>query len=199
MSIAPEIVIVVGMLGALFAVPGCAEDIAPQGAPDAGAPTDEEPPPTTVRNADGSYTTRIDASSATAWAWLDLATGALTGADDAWDLAAQRFHLRLGAGAAVAPIAADFAAVTEAPDAGWRTDAPDADGNGRDELAFERDGGWYTYDPATHVLTPRPLVWAVRMEDSHAIKLVVESYYDEAGTSGHLRLRWAPLTDGGTP
>jgi hypothetical protein len=202
----PSILIALGVLAAMLAVPGCAEDISPEAGPepDAGNAPAEGPPPTspvaTVRNADGSYTTRVDASSPTAWAWIDVDSGGAVAEDGPWDLAARRFHLRLNraAGVETAAVKADFASVTAAPADGWRRDAPDANGDGIDELAFDQDGGWYQYDPATHVLTPRPLVWVIKT-GGHVIKLAVDSYYADAGTSGHFRLRWVPLSTGDEP
>ena len=56
---------------------------------------------------------------------------------------------------------------------------------------------WYDYDDVTHVLTPFPIVWVVKTADGSHVKLVIESYYDAAGTSGHFTWRWAPMVGGG--
>jgi hypothetical protein len=200
MSRSPSIVMISSALAALVAAAGCADDIEPAREPDRGAP-DPASPVGTVRNADGTYTTTVDATSSTAWTWIDLDAGGAVAEDGPWDVGAQRFHLRVNgaAGVEIAIATGDFAAITAMPAAGWRSDVPDRDGDGVDELAFEQDGGWYDYDPASHVLTPRPLVWAIKTGGGHAIKLAIESYYDGVGTAGHFTLRWAPLSTGGAP
>jgi len=213
-----QTLLALALLGAVLAVPACADSIAPDEGPD--GPDGGPPPPTapdggpaadaapaatgrvaTVRRPDGTYTTRIDASASDAWIAVDLETGGEAAADGPWDLACQRFHVKLNGGVSgdrgveVAPlVGADFAAVTAAPADGWIRDAADGDDPGTDpDLAFEQGDGWYVYDPATHVLTPRPVVWVIRTSDGNVVKAVIESYYDDAGTSGHPRLRWAPL------
>jgi hypothetical protein len=45
----------------------------------------------------------------------------------------------------------------------------------------------------THVLTPRAQVYVVRTAEGNAFKLEILAYYDDAGTSGMLTIRWAPL------
>ena len=65
--------------------------------------------------------------------------------------------------------------------------------NADPDYAFEQGDGWYAYDVASHVLTPRPLVWVVRTGDATAVKVAIEDYYDDVGSSGVFTLRWAPL------
>jgi hypothetical protein len=191
-----------GVIGAVFAIPGCSDDIAPAAEPDAAGPAARV---TTDRQPDGTYVTRIDATSPTDWIHVDLETGGEVADTGPWDIAAQRFHLQLnggfsgGAGVRVAPMAgADLSSVTEAPAEGWITDAADGpDDNDVPDYAFEQGDGWYGYDLATHVLTPRPIVWVLETGDRAQLALRIESYYDDAGTSGYLRLHWAPLATGG--
>jgi hypothetical protein len=203
-----DTLLLLGMLGALFAVPACAEDIAPEGGPDGavqppplpGDPDAGPPVPVgdavTVRNPDGTYTTRVDATSADQWQYVDLETGVEVTAADGWDLAAQRFHIKVNGGAsgpmggAVAPIAdAVLDAVKAVPGDGFITDTAE-------KPAFEQGAGWYDYDEVSHLLTPFPIVWVVKISDGSHVKLVIESYYDGAGTSGHFTWRWAPLAGG---
>src|SRR5687767_8525952 len=87
---------------ALFLVGGCADDIDPVGEAD-GSMTDDgslEPAAkvATERNDDGSYTTRIDATSEAEWTTVDLESGMAATLDGPWDLSAQRFHLKLNGG-----------------------------------------------------------------------------------------------------
>lgn len=178
------------LLIAALALPGCAEDIRPEPELD-GGPVGKV---STVANADGTYTTRLDATLAEAWTHLDLATGVETEPSGSWDLAAQRFHLKLVDGGEVASLPGILAEVTTIPTEGWLTDQPDGDDDNPDpDYAFEQGDGWYAYDVETHVLTPRPLVWVVRTGDATAVKVAIEDYYDDVGSSGVYTLRWAPL------
>jgi hypothetical protein len=194
-------------LMALFFAGACADDIAPAGGPDAAVVTDSdgalEPAAkvATERNDDGTYTTVVDATSMTDWTTFDLETGVEATLEGPWDLSAQRFHLKLNGGesgdggARVVPLAgADFAAVSEIPEEGWISDAADgADEGDEPDYAFEQGDGWYAYDAATHVLTPLPIVWVVETTEGSVLKLVIESYYDDAGTPATFTLRWQPL------
>ncbi len=174
--------------------------------PDADPTVDAEVPTggpfSTVGRGDGSYTTVVDATSTTAWIHGDFETRIAIDATGPWDLRFQRFHLSTNggiSGAAGVEVAAlegtTFAAVTTAPAAGWTTDQADGDDANVDpDYAFEQGDGWYDYDPSTHVLTPKPLVYVVRTaSNASMIKLEIEKYYDTAGTSGVLTLHWAPL------
>jgi hypothetical protein len=182
---------------------GCADDIEPaDDDPADDDPADDDPARVaTERNDDGSYTTRIDATSMTAWTLADLETGVEVAEDAPWDLSTQRFELRLNGGVGgdggvevvrLADVALDD--VVEVPTDGWITDQPDGDDEGDvPDYAFAQGGGWYAYDAATHVLTPLPVVWVLRTVEGAVVKLAIEDYYDDAGTAGHFTLRWAPL------
>ena len=200
-----SIVFIAGIVGALGALPGCAADLRPEAEVDAAGGDDGGPtgPVSTVRNPDGTYTTRLDATVEDGWRRLDLDRGDEVGADLGWDLAGQRFHLMLNGGVSgddgveVAAIAGTLESVTTVPASGWITDAADGDDPNTDpDYALEQGDGWYDYNPQTHVLTPKPIVWVVRTGEDHVIKLTIESYYDNAGTAATFRLRWAPLGGG---
>jgi hypothetical protein len=185
------------------AVTACAADLQPDppggGDPDGGSAQSHI---THTDNGDGSTTTQVDATRDAEWVHLDLETKTeVTAADPAWDLAFQRFKIKIdggvsGAGGmevAVLP-AADFGAMAVAPADGYITDDPDGDDEGSEpELAFLRGDGWYSYDPATHVLAPRDRVHVVRSVEGGYFKLEMTNYYDGAGTSGFPTFRWAPV------
>ncbi len=181
---------------------GCAADLgdelndADDGAADGGAQVEH------VEDGDAVLTT-VDATDASRWIWLDLESRAqLEVADphgsDAWDLGFSRFNIAIdggvsGEGGMEAAVleATELAAVTAAPEGPWITDAPDGDDHGDDpDYAL---AGWYDYDFATHVLTPRRTVYVVRTVEGNAFALQVVGYYDEAGSSGWLQLRWKPV------
>jgi HmuY protein len=186
-------------LDVLCAIPGCADKITDE-QPDAGA-TD---PPTgkvrTMRGSDATYTTIVDASSMTDWTYADFETGGELPAIGSWDLRFQRFHISTNGGVSgsggvtVAPVTGvAFAAVTAPPAGGYLADAADGNGDGMPDYALERGDGWYDYDPVTHKLSPRSIVWIVKTAGGATLKLEILGYYDSAGTSGWLTLHWGPL------
>jgi len=181
---------------------GCAADLsdelddADDGAADGGAQIEH------VAEGDLVLTT-VDATDAMRWIWLDLESKAQVDIDDphasdAWDLGFSRFNIAIDGGVsgeggmeAVVLEATELAAVTEAPDGPWVTDALDGEDHGEDpDYAL---AGWYDYDFATHVLTPRPTVYVVRSVEGNAFALQVVGYYDDAGSSGWLQIRWKPV------
>lgn len=153
----------------------CASDIAPQPETDAAAPPAPDAP-----TGPGPATVQVDATDNAAWASADL------DGDGTWELAAQRFHIKLNAGFETVPVPGALADVTAAPADGWLSDA-------EGDLAFERGEGWYSYDSTTHVITPRPLVWVVRSAATAPLALTIDDYYDDAGTSGVLTITWKRL------
>jgi hypothetical protein len=136
----------------------------------------------------------VDATSETEAVGFDLDAGAevdIASADR--DLSFLRYHVRLNGGASgpgtveaavIAGVAYDD--VVAAPVDGFATDAPDADGDGLDELVF---AGWYTYDQTTHTLEPADVVYVVRTTGGAAHKVGFLSYYDEAGTPAMITFR----------
>ncbi|MCY1016538.1 HmuY family protein [Pyxidicoccus sp. MSG2] len=181
----------------------CGDDLEP-------TPGDEQELPengTHVRhqdNGDGSFTTTVDATSKEAWIGLDLDLGKQVDAaqDTVWDLSFQRFGIRSrggvsGTGGVQVAVLADktFAQVTQAPSSGYTTDAADGDDVGADpDTVFQAGDGWYAYDPATHKLSPRPLVYVVRSDSGAYFKVELLSYYDDAGTPAMLKLHWAKVS-----
>jgi hypothetical protein len=153
-------------------------------------------------NGDGTTTTRVDATRMGEWVHLDLETrDEVTAADAVWDLAFQRTKIKIdggvsGAGGVEVAVVAntDFGAMAAAPATGYITDDPDGDDEDAEpDLAFLRGEGWYSYDPATHVVSARPQVYVVRSVEDAYFKLQLTDYYDSAGTSGFVTFRWAPI------
>jgi hypothetical protein len=189
-------------LAIILALAGCAESIRPD-RPDGGPTVDATfiGPFGTVTNPDGTFTTRVDASSTEAWLYGDFETTAAVTEADAWDLRFQRFHISTNGGISgtggvevIALTGVPFEALFTPPASGYVSDAPDGDdANMEPDYAFEQGEGWYAYDQETHVLTPRPLVWVVKTAGGSTIKLELLGYYDDAGTAGFLTFRWAPL------
>jgi hypothetical protein len=179
----------------LLALSGCFQSIKPEAEPDAAPDPDAVfvGPFATVQKSDGSYLTRVDATSESEWTHGDFETGMPLTAGEPWDLRFQRFHISTNGGTSgsggveVAPIPnVIFDEVFTAPAAGWIADTAEA-------FAFDQGEGWYDYDMMTHALTPKPMIWVVRTNGGSTIKLEIAGYYDEAGTAGWFTLHWSAL------
>jgi hypothetical protein len=184
----------------LLLLAGCFQSIAPD-RPDGGVDAAPLGKYTTTRGSDGTYTTIIDATSSSEWTHGDFETGDEVATTGPWDLRFQRFHISTnggvsgGGGVEVTPVPGlAFADVTSPPTSGWTSDAPDGDdANTEPDYAFEQGDGWYDYNPMTHVVTPKPLVWVMRTDGGATIKLQITRYYDDAGTAGWFTLHWGTL------
>lgn len=76
--------------------------------------------------------------------------------------------------------AADVGAVEPQPHPAWDRFVSESLGVG---------SAWYLYESTTHVLTPRPETYLIRLQDS-AAEIAVLSYYDVRGESGYFALRY---------
>lgn len=142
----------------------------------------------------------VDATSSDAWTYVSLRDGAIVSVTDAatdgsWDVGFSRTRMRTnggtsggGSGAAVETSAAAIAALDAAPSEGWVVDAMLTDGPpGSPEYSGNSAlRAWYDYDPTTHTVSPRPVVFAVRTADGQTAALRVLSY-----ASGALRVELA--------
>lgn len=183
----------------------CAKDL---------APPDETPTPgERIRHtaqADGSTISTIDASENEAWVYLDLESKQEVlvdspGSSAAWDVAFQRFKVKLNGGDSGAQMVeatkiegVSFDAVTTAPSGGFLKDAPDGpdDGTIADyALTYgpSSETGPWGYNVETHQLSDSGVIWVVRSVEGNLYKFQFQDYYDEAGSPGHLTVRWAPL------
>lgn len=192
------------ILAPLTALWGCAADLGDKLDADMDAGMD-----TSVYSedqGDGTIMTRLDATDYEVWVYFDLDTDQEVAADAAgdsvdWDLGVQRSNIQLNGGAsgpgntAVAFLPdADFDALIQAPDADYVTDQADANGDGKPEYAMTTgEGRWFDYDVATHVLTPKPMVYVIRTTEGSHYKLIIQGYYDDAGTAAVLSVRWGAM------
>ena len=187
----------------LAQLPAAADD-GEQGAPAADVVQSEHVK--TVREADGSFASQVDATSMQSWVYFNLREQAEVKPEQpeqsaSWDLAFQRSNVKLNGGSSgpggvlVSVASGSFDSVAEAPADGYLADAADADMDGAPDYALGARDGWYSYDPASHVLTARDTVFVLKTAGGY-FKLQFSSYYDAAGTPGMPQFRWAPL--GGT-
>ncbi len=180
------------------ASPGAAEESA---AEEGGEPENEHV--RTTRAADGSYASEVDATDMESWIYFSLETGAevapaVAEQSELWHMGFQRSSVKLNGGASgignvsVAVASGTFEGVAAPPEGEYRQDAGDQDMDGTPDYALHAGDGWYSYDPASHVLTARETVFVLETTAGF-FKLQFSSYYDAAGTPGMPSFRWAPL------
>lgn len=186
---------------------GCADDLSqelnPPGTPDVPAQSDH-----VISNVEsgGSVSSRVDASSMTAWIYFQFAGGKEVTPQDPqdspeWDLGFQRYQIKVNggvsgpAGVEVALVAGTpFDSLLVAPSSGYVTDQPPtADMPMEPSYAFTQTGTWYNYNPNTHILTAKEQVYVVHSQAGAYFKLQVTGYYDKAGSSGYPVLRWKSI------
>lgn len=185
----------------LLLLPACVDNVEPatETTPDPAAST------ITITTSGGGHAATINATDAAGWQLLDLDAAKAESGDRSsntkWDLAFQRFQVRVSSGvsgpgsAKVARLAdVGFDALTEAPAEGWSVDAADgSDEDDKDDLAIATLGDWYSYDAASHKLSPVKAVFAVQTSEGNYKKVEFQGYYDAAGTSGWITLRFGDL------
>lgn len=179
----------------------------------AGSPTgvssggDTDAPPTTeqrpaegtvedepVESDDGVVELLINATNSETWRHVDLATGRVVDETGPWVLRFRRHLVQTNGGAngdagvTVSWSEARFEEVEAAPEDGW---ASDEEGEGEE---FHALGEWYDYNINGHILTPAPGTWFVR-GPTETWALVFLSYYDAAGTSAMVSIRYKPVED----
>jgi HmuY protein len=139
----------------------------------------------------GVVTTQVQATDKEAWIYFDFETDKETSAEDpTWDLAFQRFKIRMNAGAAAAASTTEFDALEVPPDVAYEEDPSTGD-----SLFFTRGEGWYYYDLGTHTLTSRRHTYVVRSVEGAVHKLELLAYYDSFGSSGYPAFRWQTLAE----
>ncbi|HIA03847.1 MAG TPA: hypothetical protein EYN66_18405 [Myxococcales bacterium] len=158
----------------------------------------------------GVLSLRIDASSKENWVYFDFEQGRLVdvAAKQKWDLAFQRYHVKMNQldaahnSMGVAILAdTEFDSISQLPSAALLRDEYSADPKVSDPstYAFDQAGGWYTYNPMKHQLSPNQHTYIVRSLEGTHYKMQFLNYYDDAGTSGHVTIRWALLPAAAVP
>lgn len=142
----------------------------------------------------------IDARSSEQWTFFDFSRGSTVqrpGPTD-WDLAVRRFRIIANGGPGFAGDGAiidlgevPFDSVREAPASGWIESVGQ-----RMDSANTAIGKWYAYGFTSHLLTPRPRVWAVRTADGRYAKLEILGYYCPGADPGCLTIRYVYQGDG---
>lgn len=160
------------------------------------APTPPRPVEAGTRLVGPSRVT-IDASRADRWVLFDFSRGAVVERPRPreWDLAFRRHEIGVNGGAGLAGdggaralegVAFDDVAVV--PAEGYAASEPDT--------THSVLGRWYDYGFTSHLLEPRPVVFAVRTADGRYAKVEVLSYYCPGARSGCVTFRYAYQGDG---
>lgn len=141
----------------------------------------------------------VDATSHRAWRYFDFSRGSTVEhpAPLAWDLAFRRHRIIAnggpgfpGAGGILDLGSVPFDSVDSVPDSGYAGTVAAGD---TVNAAVER---WYRYGFMTHVLTPKPRVYAVRTADGRYAKLQILGYYCPGAVAGCLTFRYVYQGDG---
>lgn len=143
----------------------------------------------------------VDATDAEAWRYFSFRLGSVVesaGATD-WDLAFRRYQILAnggpqyaGTGGIVDLGTVGFEDVHAVPETGYQPNERTPDPR-NPAIAY-----WYRYGFFSHVLSPKPHVWAVRTADGRYAKIELLSYYCARAEPGCLTFRYVYQGDGST-
>ena len=159
-------------------------------------------PPSAVTTTDGRavlYT--VDATAPDRWRYFSLRAGSVleNAGETDWDLAFRRYQVIANGGARfvgkagvrdLGPVAFDD--VRTVPADGYALT------EGGDDPKNPAIAGWYDYGFFSHILRPKPHVWAVRTADGRYAKLAFVSYYCPGSLPGCVTFRYVFQGDGST-
>lgn len=149
----------------------------------------------------GPLTVTVDASDGDRWTYFDLSRGSVVESPEAneWDLAFRRYRIIANGGAGFAgeggvlPLpGASFDSVLTVPDTGYIVNR--GEGDSSLNPALER---WYEYSWTSHILEPKPIVYALRTADGRHAKFEILGYYCPGARPGCLTLRYVYQGEGG--
>lgn len=143
----------------------------------------------------------VDATSGSDWRYFDFSRGSVVdrpGPLD-WDLAFRRFHVIANGGPRFAGAggihdlgAVPFDSVTTVPRTGYE---PTVAGSDTTNPAIAK---WYDYGFTSHLLSPKPHVYAIRTADGRYAKLELLGYYCPGARPGCVAFRYVYQGDGST-
>jgi hypothetical protein len=143
----------------------------------------------------------VDATDAEGWRHFSFRLGSViegAGGSD-WDLAFRRYQILANGGpqyagrGGIADLGAvDFNEVHAVPETGYVPNERTPDPR---NAAI---ASWYQYGFFSHVLSPKPHVWAVRTADGRYAKIELLSYYCARGEPGCPTFRYVYQGDGST-
>ena len=137
----------------------------------------------------------VDATAPDVWRYFSFRLGSVVdtpGARD-WDLAFRRYSIIAGDGVGILDLGETrLDAVQRVPEEGY------VGNEGRAEPRNPAIASWYRYGFFSHVLTPKPHVWAVRTADGRYAKLEMVGYYCPGARPGCPTFRYVYQGDGST-
>jgi HmuY protein len=132
----------------------------------------------------------VDATAPETWRHFSFRLGSVVEAGS-WDLGFRRYAIVAGPGAGILDLGeVRFDDVRAAPRDGYVAN------EGGGEPRNPAIAAWYRYGFFSHVLSPKPRVWAVRTADGHYAKLEIVGYYCPGAHPGCLTFRYAYQGDG---
>ena len=133
----------------------------------------------------------IDATGTETWRRFSFHLGSVLDGAESWDLAFRRYAIIAGPGAGILDLGEiRFDEVRVVPTTGYLANEGQADPRN------PAIASWYSYGFFSHVLTPKPRVWAVRTADGHYAKLEMVGYYCPGSTPGCPTFRYVYQGDG---
>lgn len=140
----------------------------------------------------------VDATDPERWRFFDFSRGSVVDRPDPreWDLAFRRNEIVVnggdlqGDGGVIALEDTDFEAVRDVPEEGYVGSVVTRD------TTSPGIGKWYDYGFTSHLLTPRPVVYAVRTADGRYAKAEVLGYYCPGARAGCVTMRYVYQGDG---
>jgi hypothetical protein len=134
----------------------------------------------------------VDATAPDAWRAFSFQLGSVV-ESRAGDLAFRRYSIVAGVGARIRDLGdTRFDDVRTVPPDGYSTNEE------RGEPRNPAIASWYDYGFFTHVLSPKPHVWAVRTADGRYAKMQIVGYYCPGARPGCLTFRYVYQGDGST-
>ena len=155
-------------------------------------------PPTTPAPKDvgrvlvGPILYTVDATAPDVWRHFSFHLGSVVDGGQDWDLAFRRYAIIAGRGGVLDLGEVRFDEVRMVPTSGYHLN------EGHAEPHNPVIGAWYRYGFFSHVLSPKPHVWAMRTADGRYAKIEIVGYYCSGGQPGCLTFRYVYQGDGST-
>jgi hypothetical protein len=135
----------------------------------------------------------VDATAPDVWRYFSFRLGSVVESVASWDLAFRRYSIIAATGAGILDLGeARLDDVRAVPATGYRGNEGQADPRN------PAIASWYRYGFFSHVLTPKPHVWAVRTAEGRYAKLEIVGYYCSGGQPGCPTFRYVYQGDGST-
>jgi hypothetical protein len=137
----------------------------------------------------------VDASAPDVWRYFSFRLGSVVDdpARGGWDLAFRRYSIIAGAGVGIRDLGEGrLEDIRTVPVTGY------VGNDGRGEPRNPAIASWYRYGYFSHVLSPKPHVWAVRTAEGRYAKLEMVGYYCAGARPGCPTFRYVYQGDGST-